>query len=110
MSGRANMQRALTQWQLFIWSRSSAAGSVTESLFSITTMLAMFPTELTQDGTKSLNHETFTWTLGAREHRCLCIRGEDTEEPEDKKPAQDPADRKWRARILRVCPPSKTRL
>ena len=36
-------------------------GSVTESLFSITTMLAMFPTELlTQDGIKSLNHETFT--------------------------------------------------
>lgn len=37
------------------------SGSVTESLFSVTTMSAMFPTELlTQDAIKSLNHETFT--------------------------------------------------
>ena len=73
-------------------------------------MLAMFPTELlTQDGIKSLNIETFTWTQVAQEHHCLHIRGEEIEESKDKKLAQNPTDSD-RARILQVCLPSKTRL
>lgn len=75
------------------------SGSVTESLFSVTTMSAMFPTELlTQDAIKSLNHETFTWTQGAKEHHCLHIRGEEIEESKDKKRAQNPTDSKWQSR------------
>ena len=75
------------------------SGSVTESLFSVTTMSAMFPTELlTQDAIKSLNHETFMWTQGAREHHCLHTRGEEIEESKDKKRAQNPTDSMWQSR------------